>query len=80
MLRVDPRQRDRLIAIIRNLRDRIGEAQMNGWMGEAAGLRTILHAATDELSRLQPSGVKTSNIADLGFPIIGSSTAESAGW
>ena len=31
MLRMDPRQRGRLVEIIRNLEDRIGEARLNGW-------------------------------------------------
>lgn len=43
-LRVDPRERRRLIAIIENLKDRIREAQSNGWTGEVNGL-TVTHAA-----------------------------------
>jgi hypothetical protein len=52
MLRVDPRQRDRLIGIIRNLTDRITEANMNGWPGEAQGLQTSLQAAKGKLASL----------------------------
>jgi hypothetical protein len=44
MLRVDPRQRARLIEIIRNLTDRIAEARTNGWLGEVQGLQISLNA------------------------------------
>ncbi|GAA3846961.1 hypothetical protein GCM10022226_83250 [Sphaerisporangium flaviroseum] len=39
MLRVDPAQRRRLEEVIRNLVDRIGEAQVNGWLGESKACR-----------------------------------------
>ena len=35
MLRVDPKQRARLTETIRDLYERITEAQMNGWLGES---------------------------------------------
>ncbi len=38
MLRVSPRQRGRLIEIIRNLNDRIDEARINCWLGEVQGI------------------------------------------
>ena len=40
MLRMDPKQRGRLVEIIRNLEDRITEARLNGWRGEVQGLQT----------------------------------------
>jgi hypothetical protein len=39
MLRVEPSQRPRLEAIIRNLADRIAEARGYGWLGEVEGLK-----------------------------------------
>ena len=52
MLRVDPRQRHRLIEIIRNLAERIGEAKDNGWHGEVDGLTVSLNAAEKKLAGL----------------------------
>lgn len=52
MLRVDPKQRDRLAAIICNLNERIQEAQLNGWLGEVEGLRTSRDAAAKKLTQL----------------------------
>lgn len=59
MLRVDPRQRTRLISIIRSLNERITEARLNGWLGEVQGLQTSLTAAEAKLTALahhQPPG------------------------
>src|SRR5712664_2913714 len=52
MLRVDPRQRERLIGIIRNLAARIGEAKINGWLGEVEGLQISLNAAEAKLTSM----------------------------
>jgi hypothetical protein len=71
MLRVDPRQRDRLIGIIGNLTDRITEANMNGWLGEAQGLRTSLEAAKGKLTSLTKNPAGPSSTTHLGMPIIG---------
>jgi hypothetical protein len=71
MLRVDPQQRPRLIAIIRNLSDRITEARDNGWLGEVEGLQVSLDAARAKLAaldRTQP-GPNTA-ITNLGIPVI----------
>jgi site-specific recombinase XerD len=70
MLRVDPRQRDRLIGIIRNLTDRITEATMNGWLGEARGLTTSLQAANGKLASLTRTDGSRRPVTDLGIPII----------
>lgn len=62
MLRVDPAQRHRLEEIARNLRDRIEEARINGWLGEVQGLQISLDAAgrklaaLDRLARTQSRG------------------------
>ena len=73
MLRVDPRQRGRLIEIIRNLSDRIAEARMNGWLGEVQGLKISLDAAADKLTALDKMSASRSNaVTHLGMPIISS--------
>jgi hypothetical protein len=53
MLRIDPRQRHRLIEIIRNLAPRINEAKDNGWHGEVEGLTVSLNAAEKKLTGLE---------------------------
>lgn len=61
-LRVDPRQRPRLIEIIANLTQRIDEARSNGWLGEVHGLTTSVEAAkrklasVDRAARTSPAG------------------------
>jgi hypothetical protein len=71
MLRVDPRQRARLIEIIRNLAERIAEAKLNGWLGEAEGLQISLKAAQRKLASLdraqRPGGGR---LTELGIPVI----------
>lgn len=72
MLRVDPKQRSRLVEIIDSLNERIKEARMNGWLGEVQGLQTSLDAAAKKLVALdrtitQASGA-TAAPANLGIP------------
>ena len=55
MLRVDPKQRSRLVEIISSLGERIKEARMNGWLGEVQGLQTSLDAAAKKLVALDRS-------------------------
>jgi hypothetical protein len=73
-LRLDPGARSRLVEIIDNLRDRIQEAKLNGWLGEVQGLETSLRAAAQKLVSLdRMRDRKTSGdarIADLGLPVI----------
>jgi integrase len=52
VLRVDPKQRGRLVEIIDSLNERIKEARMNGWLGEVQGLQTSLDAAAKKLVTL----------------------------
>jgi integrase len=66
MLRVDPRQRDRLADITRNLRERIADAQHNGWHGEIEGLRISLRAAETKLVDLDRQSRNTAT--NLGIP------------
>jgi integrase len=55
MLHVDPAQRPRLTAIIRNLAERIDEAHANGWPGEVSGLQVSLAKAKEKLAALDRS-------------------------
>jgi Phage integrase family len=71
MLRLDPKQRGRLLEIIRNLTDRIAEARMNGWHGEAQGLHTSLEAARAKLASLDRTlNAGKRGVTDLATPII----------
>lgn len=71
MMRVDPQQRPRLIAIIRNLGDRITEARMNGWLGEVEGLQISLDAARAKLVALdRAKPTPGTSITNLGIPLI----------
>ena len=73
MLRVSPQQRPRLAEIIHNLRERITEARMNGWLGEVQGLEVSLEAAKRKLASLDRSIERNrrSGPADLGMPATG---------
>jgi hypothetical protein len=72
VLRVDPRQRERLAEIVRNLADRITEARMNGWLGEVDGLTVSLHAATAKLTDLERVIVRAraGGPVSIGMPIL----------
>jgi site-specific recombinase XerD len=70
MLRIDPRQRTRLVEIIHNLDERITEARHNGWLGEVQGLRTSLDAARKKLVALDRTSGPRPSVADLGLPAI----------
>jgi integrase len=70
-LRVDPRARPRLLEIIANLRDRIGEARSNGWLGEVAGLQTSLNEASRKLATLDRANDRQrTGPVPLGLPVI----------
>ncbi|MEU4338636.1 hypothetical protein AB0F59_28925 [Micromonospora lupini] len=68
MLRVDPRQRQRLIEIIRNLTERISEAKDNGWHGEVEGLTVSLNAAGKKLADLDRAARNHPGSTPLGLP------------
>ncbi|MEV5598963.1 site-specific integrase [Streptomyces sp. NPDC052496] len=73
MLQVSPRQRARLVEIIRNLGDRIAEARMNGWLGEVQGLQVSQTKAKEKLTSLDRSITRTQQGAgpvQLGMPVI----------
>ena len=66
-------ERPRLAEIIHNLRERITEARMNGWLGEVQGLEVSLEAAKRKLASLDRSIERNRRTgpADLGMPAIG---------
>ena len=67
VLRIDPGQRLRLTDIRDNLTARITEAEREGWLGEAEGLRVSLTAAQDKLARLDERARRTATV-NLGIP------------
>jgi hypothetical protein len=69
---VSPQQRPRLTEIITNLRERITEARMNGWLGEVQGLEGSMEAAKRKLASLDRSieHNRRSGPTDLGMPAI----------
>lgn len=71
VLHVDPRQRDRLVDIIANLRHRIDEALRQQWAGEARGLEVSLAAAKTKLAAMDRAGSRRDgppNVAP-GMPV-----------
>ena len=71
MLRLDPQQGPRLAGIIQNLTDRITEARINGWAGEAEGLQVSLQAARTKLASLRRTpDPRPSGNTLLGIPVI----------
>lgn len=70
LLRVDPAQRGRLEEIRDNLTDRVAEAQREGWVGEADGLRVSLAAAQGKLAQLDERRRRATTI-NLGIPAFG---------
>jgi hypothetical protein len=72
MLHVDPAQRPRLTAIIRNLAERIGEAPANGWLGEVNGLQVSLAKAKEKLAALdrRQARLRHKGPIHLGTPVI----------
>lgn len=70
MLHVDPAQTKRLAEIIQNLGDRIGEARMNGWLGEVQGLQISLDAAVTKMASLRRASPASGKTVLLGMPII----------
>lgn len=63
----DPAQRDRIVDIRDNLIARIAEAENEGWLGEAEGLRISLAGAHDKLAQIDR---RTAQPVDLPMPAI----------
>ena len=68
MLWPDPAQRPRLLEIRDNLAARIAEAEHQGWLGEAEGLKISLHGAEDKLAQIDRRS--RASTTDLGVPAI----------
>ena len=64
LLRPDPVERSRLVEIRDNLLERIDEAESNGWLGEAEGLRVSL----DGRRETRPDGSHRRTTHQLGQP------------
>ena len=67
LLRPDPAQRQRLEEIQSNLKDRIAEAKLHGWLGEVEGLQVSLAGASDKLAQID-NRLRTLGPVDLGTP------------
>ncbi|MEU8635213.1 hypothetical protein AB0C38_23805 [Amycolatopsis sp. NPDC048633] len=68
---LEERSRPRLIEIIANLRDRVEEARMNGWLGEVQGLQVSLDAATRKLVSMDRTRDRhTKSSVDLPMPTV----------
>lgn len=74
MLRIDARQRGRIVEIIANLTERIEEAELNCWLGEVAGLKTSREAAVKKLNSLDRAAATAAQSpagrAELGIPML----------
>jgi Phage integrase family len=69
LLRPDPAQRPRLAEIRDNLLARIGEAQREGWTGEAEGLQLSLAAASQKLAQIDEiTARRRVTVTHLGMP------------
>lgn len=70
-LRLEPAARPRLIAIIANLKARIAEARLNGWLGEVQGLQVSIEAAANKLANLERMrNRRPVDQVSLGIPVI----------
>ena len=82
LLRPDPAQRPRLVEILANLSDRIGEAQREGWHGEVEGLQVSLASGQAKLAQLDGLAARHAATVHLGTPsfptAIGHTTPETA--
>jgi integrase len=67
LLRVDPAQQARLAGIRDNLIARIGEAEREGWAGEAEGLKISLDGARQKLAQLDQLARRVATV-HLGMP------------
>ncbi|MFJ5888135.1 tyrosine-type recombinase/integrase [Streptomyces californicus] len=68
MLRPDPAQRPRMVEIRDNLRDRIAEAEREGWLGEIEGLQVSLAGAEDKLAQIDAEVSRSQQVINLGMP------------
>jgi hypothetical protein len=71
MLRIDPKQRLRIVEIIANLSERIREAELNGWLGGGRLNQPGRSGEeTDGFDRSNAIGqLASGRVTDLGLPI-----------
>jgi hypothetical protein len=69
----DPAQRDRIAEIRDNLTARIAEANREGWLGEAEGLKISLAGAEDKLAQIDRR-TRTPAPVGLGMPALSRDT------
>ena len=69
VLRPDPNQERRLLAIVVNLNDRLREATERGWLGEVDGLQVSLDAANQKLIQMRKIRSQTRTV-DLPAPML----------
>ncbi|MFE1988475.1 integrase [Streptomyces mirabilis] len=67
LLRPDPDQSHRIVAIRENLLDRIAEAEKEGWLGEVEGLKVSLAGAADKLAQIDRRSRRRTTVR-LGMP------------
>lgn len=68
LLRPDPAQLDRLLEITANLKERITEANDQGWLGEVEGLKGSLTGAQHKLAQMQQQLAAPDDPILLGLP------------
>src|SRR5271169_4879014 len=78
LLRVFPDQRPRLVDIRDNLMVRIDEAQREGWLGEAEGLKVSLGAANAKLAQVDRLATRRTAAIGLGMPAFRDVTGRTA--
>jgi integrase len=78
LLRVFPDQRPRLVDIRDNLTVRIDEAQREGWLGEAEGLKVSLGAANAKLAQVDRLAARRTAAVGLGMPAFRDVTGRTA--
>jgi hypothetical protein len=64
-----PRTRPRLEEIRSNLKDRIEEAKLHGWLGEVEGLQVSLAGVKDKLTQIDTRDRLTVNLGTPSPPI-----------
>jgi len=72
----DPAQRTRIVEIRDNLIDRIAEADREGWLGEAEGLKISLAGAHGKLAQIDRRN-RTPAPTGLGMPALSRTPAPS---
>ncbi|MEV6866674.1 site-specific integrase [Streptosporangium subroseum] len=69
MLQVNPREVGRLAELVKNLEDRLEEAEIHSWGGEIEGIKASLEAGRAKLTAVRRSAAKRqSGLTDLGIP------------